>query len=72
MEEKGKRQGALGAVRTFVADVAGEVKKTTWPGRQELFESTVVVIVSLALLSIYTGVCDHVLVWLLRLILPSG
>ncbi len=72
MDPKSKKPGRLGAVRQFLADVGGEIRKTTWPARNELVESTVVVIVSLVLLSVYIGVCDRVLVTLLQVILPSG
>lgn len=60
------------AVRSFAGDVAGEMRKTTWPGRQELVESTMVVIISLILLSLFVGICDKVLVTFLRVIIPAG
>ena len=41
-----KAQEAMTAVKTFVEDVRNELKKCSWPTRSELFESTVVVIVS--------------------------
>jgi len=55
--------------RTFLADVAVELKKSSWPTRNELVESTVVVIVSVVLFSVFIGVSDAVLNKLLRLIL---
>jgi preprotein translocase subunit SecE len=69
---KGKVQEGLQAVRGFVGETVQEGRKSNWPGRQELFESTVVVIASLVLLSLFVGVCDHLLVVLLRLMLPTG
>ena len=65
------RQG-IRDFRTFLDGVVLEMKKTSWPGRQELLESTVVVIVSVLLLSFYVGVADKILRTLLRWILPSG
>ena len=41
------------SIRTFYTDIVAELKKCTWPPWQELRESTVVVIISVALLSIY-------------------
>ena len=67
-----KVRQSLGSVRSFVNDVLQEMKKTTWPNRQELVESTVVVIVSILLLSIFIGVCDKVLVVFLKLLIPTG
>ena len=59
------------AVRLFLDEVVGEMKKSTWPEKQELMESTAVVIVSLFLLSTFVGVSDKVLVtlftWLLKM-----
>jgi len=57
------------AVRIFFEEVASEMKKCTWPEWQELWESTVVVIISLLLLATFVGVSDKGLVtfftWLL-------
>jgi preprotein translocase subunit SecE len=69
---KDKVQGGVQTVRTFVSETFQEMRKSSWPGRQELIESTVVVIVSLVILSVFIGVCDHVLVLLLRVLLPIG
>ncbi|MDD4871482.1 MAG: preprotein translocase subunit SecE [Kiritimatiellae bacterium] len=59
------------AVKIFFDEVIGEMKKSSWPERQELFESTVVVIFSLLLLSTFVGVSDKILVtlftWLLKM-----
>lgn len=61
----------VGAVKLFFDDVIGEMRKSTWPEKQELIESTVVVIVSLLLLSTFVGVSDKILVtlftWLLKI-----
>jgi preprotein translocase subunit SecE len=59
---------AIGGVRTFVNEVVGEMKKSTWPERQELVESTVVVVVSVLLLGAFVGVSDKVLATLLRIL----
>jgi len=54
------RERLQGAKR-FFGDVGAEVHKTTWPKRGELVESTVVVISSLILLSLFVGLSDMVL-----------
>ena len=59
-------------IKTFGQEVADEVKKSTWPQKQELMESTIVVLVSLLLLSLFVGVSDKLLVVLFTLIIPSG
>ena len=42
----------------FVNEVKIELKKVSWPNKDELVGSTVVVLVSVAILSIFVGVCD--------------
>lgn len=53
----------------FINEVGVELKKSTWPTRAELFESTVVVILSVIALGIFVGFSDLVLMRVLRLIL---
>ncbi len=58
--------------KAFIDDVVAETRKTTWPERQELVESTMVVIVAVLLLSAFVGVSDKVLVVLLKLLINMG
>lgn len=58
----------IGKVRTFLGEVQTELKKCTWPTRSELFESTVVVIVAVAILGTVVALSDVVLSGFLRLI----
>lgn len=44
--------------RTFLKEVKVEVKKVTWPSRDELTTYTVVVIIVVFVLSIYIGAAD--------------
>ena len=45
----------------FYGDVRGELKKVTWPGRDEIMGTTVVVIVAVFFFGAYLGVIDYVL-----------
>ena len=56
-------------VRTFFLEVQTELKKCAWPTRSELLDSTVVVIVSVAILGAYIGLSDAVIGALLRLMI---
>jgi len=47
------------AVR-FVNEVRLELKKVSWPTRRELVNSTIVVIISVAILAIFIGFCDFI------------
>jgi preprotein translocase subunit SecE len=51
----------LQSVKGFFSDVVAEVKKTTWPAREELMQSTVVVILSITLLGVFVSVSDKVI-----------
>ena len=48
-------------VKLFVEEVRTELRKSAWPDRSELVESTVVLIVSVVLLSIFVGLGDGLL-----------
>jgi len=68
----GKIQDAGKSIRTFVDDVLGEMRKTTWPGRHELIGSTMVVIVSLIMIALFVGICDKVVAIVLRVLIRAG
>lgn len=53
----------------FFSDIKLEMSKVSWPTKDELIGSTVIVIVSLAMLSIFIGVCDIVLSKIVNIIM---
>lgn len=57
---------SIGGFRGFLGEVSAELKKCAWPTRPELFDSTVVVIISVGLLAGFVAVCDLVLRELVR------
>lgn len=56
-------------IREFVQDVLVEFRKVTWPTRQELINSTAVVIVVTVVLAFFLGGVDIVLTKLVERIL---
>ena len=48
-------------IRIFVGEMVDELQKASWPTRQELRDSTIVVIVASALLGIFTSISDFAL-----------
>jgi preprotein translocase subunit SecE len=46
------------ATRIFTGEILDELKKASWPTRQELWDSTVVVIVACLLLGLFTSIVD--------------
>ena len=46
----------IAAIKKLYDETVAELKKCTWPTRQELYESTMVVVSSLVLLSVFVFV----------------
>ena len=63
------RKGYLLRLSTYVAETREELKKCTWPSADELKGSTVVVMITLALLGAFTVGVDFVVSYMVRFIL---
>ena len=48
-------------VVSFVREIQLEMSKVAWSTRNELIGSTIVVLISLGILSLFIGICDIVL-----------
>jgi preprotein translocase SecE subunit len=59
----------LTGIRTFLSEVQVELKKCAWPTRAELIESTMVVIISVAILGVYVGVADGLIMQVLQFVI---
>ncbi len=53
----------------FFKDIKLEMAKVSWPNKDELIGSTVIVLVSLAILSGFIGVCDVALSKIVNIIM---
>lgn len=62
----------LRAARDFLADVRAEMRKSSWPTRHELVESTVVLVVSVILFSVFVGLSDVILARLIGVVVQIG
>ena len=62
--------------KQFYFDVRSEMKKVSWPGRQEIIGTTIVVIVATFFFGLYLGLCDYLLAngvaWVFRHFGSSG
>ena len=58
-------------ITNFVREVKVELGKVSWSTRSELIASTWVVIVSVAILAVFIGVCDFVLLRVINFILRA-
>jgi preprotein translocase subunit SecE len=54
-------QGYLTKIRLYVAETQEELRKCTWPSWDELKGSTVLVMITMALLGVFTIVVDFAL-----------
>ena len=55
--------------QNYIRDVIQELKKVTWPTRDELKGSTITVIIFALLSTVFVGTVDFVLGYIVRLIL---
>ena len=60
------------STRIFVGEMVGELQKASWPTRQELRDSTVVVIVACLLLGLFTSISDFSLYQVVDLFTYAG
>lgn len=44
----------------FLKEVKVELKKVSWPDKNELLGSTTVVIISVMILALFIGICDFI------------
>ncbi len=44
--------------REYVGEVRAEMRKVTWPGKQEIYSTTVMVILTTFLFAGYFAICD--------------
>ena len=51
----------LQTAKQFYADVRSEMKKVSWPSRQEVMGTTIVVIVAVFFFGFYLGLVDYLL-----------
>ena len=62
----------LGKVGTYITDVRAEMKRVTWPGKQEVYGTTVMVIITTFLFGFYFMICDEAFRRLIEFILNWG
>ncbi|MDR5697663.1 MAG: preprotein translocase subunit SecE [Armatimonadota bacterium] len=53
----------------YFREIRAELNRVTWPTRQELIASTLVVIVVVTIMALYLGAWDAVFTWLFQRVL---
>ncbi len=67
-QKQPQRAGLLAGPRRFARDVRGELRRVSWPDRDQLRQSTAVVLIIVIVLAIYVAAVDFVFQNLVRLI----
>ena len=57
-----------GKIRRFVSDTVAEMGRCTWPSRQQLWESTILVVVAMVILAGFVAGVDEIAVRVINLI----
>ena len=67
-QQQQKGGGFLAGPRKFARDVRGELRRVSWPGREQLRQSTAVVLIIVLTLAAYVAAWDFLFGRLARLI----
>jgi preprotein translocase subunit SecE len=59
-------------ISKFLKEVVAELRKVTWPSKDELIGSTIVTIVVSCIVALFIGVVDQILTYLISLIFGTG
>ena len=66
MADKAKKQNAI---QRYFSETAGELRKVSWPTRQEAVQLTILVLAVMVFMGLFLGLMDliagHVLNWVL-------
>jgi preprotein translocase subunit SecE len=69
-QTKGGGQKSERGLRKFLKDVRVELRKVTWPTRKDLFQSTLVVLVAVAISGAFIAALDFIFSRLMNYLLP--
>ncbi|MBE6389089.1 MAG: preprotein translocase subunit SecE [Lentisphaerae bacterium] len=61
-----------GRIRRFCADTAAELGRCSWPTKQQLMESTLLVVVTMVILACFVAGVDEIARLLIRLVTVRG
>ena len=67
-----KKPNLIVKMQAFFVEVVTELKKSAWPTRKELWDSTLVVIVTMLILGMFVAVADLVFVKIIGILTKSA
>jgi preprotein translocase subunit SecE len=56
-----RKESWIESTRQYLTDIRGEMKRVTWPGRQKVESTTLVVIVSVFAFALYFKIVDTII-----------
>ena len=59
-------------IKKYLKETLAELRKMTWPTRDELVGSTIVTIVVSLIVAVFIGIVDRILVWAVSIIFGGG
>ncbi|MBD3404217.1 preprotein translocase subunit SecE [candidate division GN15 bacterium] len=59
-------------VRKYLKETMGELRKMTWPTKDELIGSTIVTVVVSLIVAIFIGIVDRILTFAMKLVFGGG
>ena len=66
--DSAEKKGVAEKIRNFVSDTFVEMGRCTWPTRQQLLESTILVVVAMFALACFVAAVDEIAMRLIRLV----
>jgi preprotein translocase subunit SecE len=64
----GETMSAKERIETYISETRTELRKVTWPSRDELKQSTKVVIIATILVTVFIGIVDQILSRIIKLV----
>lgn len=58
--------------KKFLKEVVAELRKVTWPTKEELIGSTIVTVVVSLIVAVFIGIVDRILTMIIRMIFGAG
>lgn len=62
----------MGKLKQYLKDTLAELRKMSWPTKDELIGSTIVTVVVSVIISVFIGAVDRVLVMAMKAIFGGG
>ena len=62
----------LEKIKKYLKETMAELRKMSWPTRQELTGSTIVVVVVSLVVAVFIGIVDRILVFAVKAIFGTG